>query len=117
MTAPAGLCQQFVVGRPQQGQTPNGRLSDVAQTVNWQVDPGTYTGSTFDITVTWQVELATSTSQLWVGPFRNHPNDRNPGPAGYCNVFGCSCEIASATAPIAVSHTFKVPRPSTQCAR
>jgi hypothetical protein len=117
MTGPPGLCQQFVVGRPQQGQTPNGRLSNVAQTVNWQVDPGTYTGSTFDVTVTWQVELATSTSQLWVGPFRNHPNDKNPGPSGYCNVFGCSCGIASATTPIAVSHTFKVPRPSTQCSR
>jgi hypothetical protein len=51
MTGREGLCEQLIVGRPQQGQTPNGRLSNVAQTVNWQVDPATYTGSTFDVTV------------------------------------------------------------------
>ena len=65
-----GACQQDVAGQPQQGQTPNGRLSDVAQTVNWQVDPATYGGSTtFDVTVTWQVNLAISQALFWPGNF------------------------------------------------
>ena len=116
MTAPPGLCQAFVVGQPQQGQTPNGRLSNVAQTVLWRVDPGTYTGNTFDVTVRWSGELATSTSQLWISQFLNHPNDGNPGPTGYCNVFGCSCGIAYVPTPTMVSNTFKVPLPSSsQC--
>jgi len=117
MTGQSGLCRQFVVGQPQQGQTPNGRLSNVAQTVLWRVDPGTYTGNTFDVTVSWQVELVTSTSLLWVGPFRNHPNDDNPGPTGYCNVFGCSCGIGYVPpTPTMVSQTLKVPLPSSsQC--
>jgi hypothetical protein len=112
-----GLCREFVVGDPQNGQTPNGRLSNVAQTVNWQVDPGTYTGSTFDITVTFQVALATSTSYLWLasGPFENKPRDLNSGPIGYCNIFGCSCGIRTNGTAITVSHTFKMPLPSTQC--
>ena len=82
MTGQSGLCQQFIVGPPQNGQTPSGRLSNVAQTVNWQVDPATYTGSTFDITVTWQAELATSTSYLWLGQFQNIPDreDERRGP-------------------------------------
>jgi hypothetical protein len=112
-----GLCRQFVVGDPQNGQTLNGRLSNVAQTINWRVDPGTYTGSTFDITVTFRADLATSTSYLWLasGPFENKPDDGNRGPISYCNIFGCSCGIRSESRPIAVSHTSKVPRPSTQC--
>jgi hypothetical protein len=112
-----GLCRQFVVGDPQNGQTPNGRLSNVAQTVNWRVDPGTYSGSTFDITMTFRADLATSTSYLWLasGPFENKPRDLNSGPIGYCNIFGCSCGIRSESRPITVSHTFKVPRPSSEC--
>jgi len=119
MVGAAGACQQFVVGAPQNGQTPDGRLSDVAQTVNWQVDPGTYTGSTFDITVTWKVELARSTSNLWQGQFVNNPGGSTGGPfgpTGNCNYFGCSCSISSNTTPTTVSQTFKVPFPSsTQC--
>jgi hypothetical protein len=107
MTGVSGLCQNFMVGSPQNGQTPDGRLSNVAQTVNWQVDPGTYTGSTFDITVTWTVELATSTSRLWGG---------QTNPPGYCNLFNCSCGIDSTSTPMTVSQTFKVPIPSSsQC--
>jgi hypothetical protein len=64
MTGASGACREFVVGDPQNGQTPNGRLSNIAQTVNWRVDPATYTGNTFDITVTFQVDLAESTSRL-----------------------------------------------------
>jgi hypothetical protein len=113
MTGAEGSCREFHVGAPQNGQTPNGRLSNVAQTVNWRVDPGTYTGSTFDITVRFQVELTTSTSRLWVGGFAG----RREPPAGYCNPFGCSCGIESVV-PLdlkIVSHTFKVPFPSTEC--
>jgi len=116
MTGQSGLCQQFVVGAPQNGQTPNGRLSDVAQTVNWRVDPSTYTGATFDITVTWTATLATSTSYLWAGHILDLDNG-NSGPTGYCNGAGCSCGINTPpSTPTTVSHTFQVPRPSsTQC--
>lgn len=116
MGGESGLCRQFVVGRPQNGQTPNGRLSNVAQTVNWQVDPATYTAGTFDVTVTFQVDLATSTSLLWTGWFLNHPNDKKFGPDGYCNAFGCSCGINTQSTPVTLSYTFKVPFPSRQCA-
>ncbi|MGH6919716.1 MAG: hypothetical protein ACREJ0_18665 [Geminicoccaceae bacterium] len=118
MTGQSGLCQQLDVGSPQNGQTPNGRLSEVAQTVNWQVDPGTYTGSTFDITVTWTVQLATSTSKLWADVFTNFPPTGNgpTGPTGDCNHWGCSCGIELVTTPITVSHTFNVSFPtSSQC--
>ena len=111
-----GICQHWIVGQPQQGQTPEGRLSNVAQTVYWQVDPGTYTGATFDITVTWTVDLATSTSNLWWNKFRNLVGDPQSGPEGYCNSWGCSCGITTTTAPITLSQTFKVPLPSSsQC--
>ncbi len=116
MVTPFGPCANWVVGPPQQGQTPEGRLSNVAQTVYWQVDPGTYTGSTFDITVTWTVDLATSTSNLWWNKFRNLVGDPQSGPEGYCNSWGCSCGITTTTAPITLSQTFKVPLPSSsQC--
>lgn len=111
----SGTCDNLDVGEPQNGQTPDGRLSDVAQTVNWRVDPRTYGGGTFDITVTWQVDLATSTSNLWTWEFLNLPNNGNTGPTGYCNQFGCSCGIQAASATTTVAHTFKVPIPATQC--
>lgn len=118
MVGQSGLCLNLDVGDPQNGQTPDGRLSDVAQTVNWQVNPATYVGTTFDITVTWKVNLATSTSNLWVGSFLNLPagSDGNTGPSGYCNQFGCSCGIrTTSTTTMVVDHIFKVPFPSTQC--
>jgi hypothetical protein len=114
MTGTEGACREFVVGRPQNGQTPNGRLSNVAQTVNWQVDPGTYTGSTFDVTVTFQGELTTSTSKLWATGFFSGSNGHF-GPLGNCNHWGCSCGIDSQSTPVRVSHTFKVPPPSKSC--
>ena len=74
-----------IVQQPQQGQTPSGRLSDVAQTVQWQVDPTTYGGSTtFDVTVTWQVDMAFSQAMLWWGNFldrRNHTDAVPSAPA------------------------------------
>ena len=118
MVGQKGLCARLDVGKPQTGQTPDGRLSDVAQTVNWRVDPATYVGSTFDITVTWKAQLATSTSHLWYGLFEKLPRepDSNTGPTGYCNLFGCSCGIRSVNdAIISVDHTFKVPFPSARC--
>lgn len=113
----SGPCQNWVVGPPQQGQTPDGRLSDVAQTVYWRVDPSTYTGATFDITVDWAVDLATSTSMLWNGTFQDIPFDGNIGPVGNCNFWGCNCGIDTEITPgLAVSYTFTViPPSSSQC--
>lgn len=113
----SGPCQNWVVGPPQQGQTPDGRLSDVAQTVYWRVDPSTYTGATFDITVDWAVDLATSTSMLWNGTFQDIPFDGNIGPVGNCNFWGCNCGIDTEITPgLAVSYTFTVTPPSSsQC--
>jgi hypothetical protein len=59
-----GACSAFEAGDPQNGQTPDGRLSDVAQSVNWQVDPASYVGDTFDVTVTWHAELVSSVTNL-----------------------------------------------------
>ena len=107
-------CEKFVVGQPQNGQTPNGRLSNVAQTVNWQVDPATYRGTTFDITVTFEAALADSTTKLW-GPLATTTPSPS-GPPGHCNAFGCSCAIENDfRTPVRLSHTFKVPLPSQRC--
>ena len=118
MTGEQLLCRSFIVGRPQPGQTPNGRLSNIAQTVNWQVDPASYKG-TFDVTVTFDADLVQSVSLLWGGQYVE-PAFPTPGagPTGMCNLAGCDCGIAT-TSPqghLRLSHTFKVPRPSTQCA-
>jgi hypothetical protein len=117
MIGQAGSCRQFVVGQPQNGQTPDGRLSNVAQTVRWQVDPATYTGATFDITVSFQAELATSTSNLWTNPFYDVGTAPPQGPTGGCNTYGCSCAIdLDSNNPVKLSYTFKVPLPSSsQC--
>ena len=106
-----GLCKEYIFGQPQQGQTPSGRLSNVVQTVNWQVDPATYTGATFDITVTFEAALATSTTKLW-----SDWSTAFARPPGHCNTFGCSCAIDTDSGrPVKLSHTFKVPLPSKQC--
>jgi hypothetical protein len=118
MTNPSGdICHDYVVGQPQQGQTPNGRLSNVAQTVNWQVDPKTYGSSeTFDITVTWQAVITWTQAYLWDGQFFDPDNQRYANPTGQCNPVGCSCEIAFDTQVDTASFTFKVPFPSsTKC--
>jgi hypothetical protein len=103
-------CLNYIVGDPQQGQTPDGRLSNVVQTVNWEVNPDSYGGSkTFDVTVTWQVNMAFSQVALWNGLFQ--PNLQR-GPNGYCNLFGCSCSMPSITNLDQHSKTFNVPVPS-----
>jgi hypothetical protein len=110
-----GICQRWIVGDPQNGQTPNGRLSGVAQTVIWQVDPATYIGDEFEITVTFQAELATSTSRLWNSP-TNIQGLGVGAPWGSCNAFGCNCGIDTEVhRPAKVSQTFKVKVPSRQC--
>lgn len=116
-TKVSGLCKNFKIGDPQNGQTPDGRLSNVEQSVNWEVDPETYAegSSTFDITVTWKVETATSTTRLWNGHFANLPENDGEGPKGYCNFFGCSCSIKTVDSPIQLSQTFKIPYPSKDC--
>ena len=110
-------CQQDVAGQPQQGQTPDGRLSDLAQTVNWQVDPATYGGATtFDITVTWQVNMAISQALFWPGQFIDPNTDQMSPLSGGCNVFGCSCSFPVASNVDTHSLTFQVPIPSsTNC--
>jgi hypothetical protein len=106
-----GLCQQDVTDFPQQGQTGNGRLSNVAQTVYWQVDPATYGGrETFEVTVTWQVNLAVSQALFWNGQFTQF--QVSGPPTGGCNVFGCSCTYPFTSAIAALSAIFDVPIPS-----
>jgi hypothetical protein len=106
-------CQQDVSGQPQQGQTPDGRLSGTAQTVSWQVDPATYGGSgTFDITVTWQVNMAISQALFWPGQFHDFNTNQSGPPTGGCNIAGCSCSFPVASNVDAHSLTFKVPIPS-----
>jgi hypothetical protein len=108
-----GACQQDVAGQPQQGQTPDGRLSNVAQTVNWQVDPATYGGATtFDITVTWQVNMAISQALFWPGQFIDPSTDQSGPPSGGCNIAGCSCSFPVASNVDTHSLTFNVPIPS-----
>jgi hypothetical protein len=111
----SGLCQDFIAGQPQQGQTPNGRLSDVAQTVEWQVDPTTYIGNAFIITVTWQVDMAVSEARLWWDQFIDPRNHTDGGPGGSCNSFGCSCSMSVSANVDAHSVAFVVPFPSQKC--
>jgi hypothetical protein len=116
MTNPSGAgCLNYIVGQPQQGQTPDGRLSNVVQSVRWQVDPLTYGGATtFDVTVTWQVALATSTAFLWYDTFFDPITGQAGGDQykGYCNAFGCSCSMPWVSWIDTHSLTFKVPIPS-----
>ncbi|NQX88519.1 MAG: hypothetical protein HRT77_07625 [Halioglobus sp.] len=115
-TGQKGLCDDYVIGDPQNGQTPNGRLSNIGQSVYWQVVPSSYGDNTsYDITVNWDVTLATSTARLWGGAF-DTGTFTSVGPTGQCNGFGCSCSVGSNTSKsVETSHTFKVPLPSTDC--
>ena len=120
MTDTKGLCVDYDVGDPSDGQKPSGSMSGVAQSVQWVVGengtyPGIYGNAThYPITVNWSVDLATSTSRLWSGPFSAPGSDEN-GPTGMCNDSGCSCSIETTTNPITASYTFKVPLPSSDC--
>jgi hypothetical protein len=104
-------CAQDATAFPQQGQTPDGRLSDVAQTVYWRVDPATYGGATtFDVTVTWQVNMAISQALFWNGQFSGE-NFTFP-PTGGCDLGGCNCTYPFTPTPDPHSITFQVPIPS-----
>ena len=114
MAPGSNVCQDYIVGLPQPGQTPDGRLSNTLQAAAWHVNPDGYEGSkTYDITVNWSVELATSTAKLWGGPIDQTGIDSGVGPTGSCNSFGCSCSVGSETTKtLAKSIIFKVPVPS-----
>ncbi|MCP4465725.1 MAG: hypothetical protein GY813_03105 [Halieaceae bacterium] len=116
----SGVCVDYDVGEPEDGQKPSGSMSSIAQSVQWLVGedgtyPGVYGNAThYPITVNWSVDLATSTSRLWSGPFSAPGSDEN-GPTGMCNDSGCSCSIETTTNPLTASYTFKVPLPSSVC--
>ena len=114
MASGSNVCQDYIVGQPQWGQTPDGRLSNTLQAAAWHVNPDGYEGlKTYDITVNWDVELATSTAKLWGGPIDPTGIDSGVGPTGSCNSFGCSCSVGSETTKtLAKSVTFKVSVPS-----
>ena len=116
----SGVCVDYDVGDPEDGQKPSGSMSSVAQSVQWVVgENGTYpkvygNATHYPITVNWSVDLATSTSRLWPGAFSAPGSDEN-GPTGMCNDSGCSCSIETTTNPLTASYTFKVPLPSSDC--
>ena len=118
----SGVCVDYDVGKPEHGQTPSGSMGSVKQSVQWVVGenktyPKVYDNAThYPITVNWSVDLATSTSRLWPGPFSAPGSDEN-GPTGMCNDSGCSCSIETTTNPLTASYTFKVPLPSSDCSQ
>ena len=111
-----GICNNLKVGPPENGQKTTGRLSEVETSARWDVqfDPDGYAPnqSSYNITVNWEVDLATSTSWLWGGAFDQFAGGQL-GPDGSCNQFGCSCNIRSTTTnTVETSHTFAIPLPS-----
>lgn len=93
---------------PQQGQTPDGKLSNSVQSVHWQQPTSGRTASSFDIEVQFTPVIATTTANLWV------PTGREGADAG-CNAAGCDCVSSTTSARLTKSVTFKVPYPSTVC--
>jgi hypothetical protein len=93
---------------PQQGQTPVGKLSNAVQSVYWEAHSDTRVGSTFDITVTFTANIATTIAHL--GSVGNGP-DPNAG----CNDFSCACVSETQLVPVSQTYTFEVPFPSTTC--
>ncbi len=116
-----GICVDYELGDPQNGQTPDGRMSATGQSVYFKAEPDTRVGDTFDIEVTFTAELATTTTNLWYGPYFNDPGlycaQDGQGPEGNCNCYGCSCGTTTVKEPVALETTFKVPFPSTQCTK
>ncbi len=114
-----GICVDYELGDPQNGQTPDGRMSATGQSVYFKAEPNTRAGDTFDIAVTFTADLATTTTNFWYGPYFNDPGlycaQNGQGPEGNCNCYGCSCGTTTAEAPVILKTTFKVPFPSTQC--
>jgi hypothetical protein len=100
-------CKAFKMGQPQNGQTPNGKFSNVVTSVYWQADPDTRVDGTFDITVTFDAEIGNTSSNLW--------DDGDLIPNGSCNSFNCSCATSTTSESEKSVVTFKVPFPSTKC--
>ncbi|MGH8521015.1 MAG: hypothetical protein ACREU9_06260, partial [Gammaproteobacteria bacterium] len=95
---------------PQQGQTPVGKFSNAVQSAHWEAAPDTrVNNNTFDIEVTFEARLATTTAHL-SGAFLAFP-DPNEG----CNDFNCACVSETQPTPVSQSITFEVPFPSTVC--
>jgi hypothetical protein len=92
---------------PQQGQTPFGKFSNAVQSVYWEAHADTRVGSTFDITVTFTANIATTLAHL------SSPNVPSPDPNQGCNGFGCACVSETQLVPVSLTHTFEVPFPST----
>jgi len=113
MSSAGGSCNYGAVSLPQQGQTPDGKLSGVAQTVLWRVNPDSYVGDTFDVEVSWTGEIVNSTSRLWSTHLQHFPQVY--GSYGYCNGYGCNCAINTPPRSLVQSYTFKIPIPSKDC--
>lgn len=97
---------------PQQGQTPKGAFTDAVQTVLWQAEPDTRSGTTFDIEVTVAPNIAVTTANLW-GSSAN--GSRDLADAG-CDEINCNCHSTTNTTSLpGGSYIFKVPLPSTTC--
>jgi hypothetical protein len=100
---------------PQQGQTPNGKFSNAVQSVHWEAGPDTRVGSTFDIAVTFQAIITTTTAHL-SGVSNCLPNGRPCiDPDLGCTWDDCSCVSEDVVTPQTTTVTFEVPFPSTQC--
>ena len=110
-----GICVDYELGDPQNGQTKDGRLSATGQSVQFLAEPDTRVGETFDVLVNFAAEMATTTTNLWYGYFDQDEYGRGIGPLGNCNTFGCDCYTTTEISPVHKSYTFKVPIPSNQC--
>jgi hypothetical protein len=100
---------------PQQGQTPDGKLSNVAQSAHWTAGPDTRVDApNFEIEVAFTANLAYTTAHL--GTDASNASGRiNPDPDVGCNEFGCACVSETQPVPASTSVVFKVPFPSTAC--
>ena len=99
-------CKAFKMGQPQNGQTPNGKFSNVVTSAYWQAGPDTRVNDTFDITVTFDAEIGNTSSDLF---------GNGTGASGSCNLFNCSCTTSTTSKSEKSVFTFKVPFPSTKC--
>jgi hypothetical protein len=101
---------------PQNGQTPQGALTDAVQTALWRAGPDTRVGtSTFDIAVSVIPKIGHTTANLWgAGNTGNRPYIDGSPPG--CNSFNCECVSRTTMTPLTGgSYTFQLPLPSTFC--
>jgi len=98
---------------PQQGQTPVGKFTNAVQSAHWQTDSATRQGSTFDIEVGFQANIATTIAHL--SDFWQQDDPRFPDPIQGCNPSGCACVSVTTPNPVVKSFIFEIPFPSTKC--